>query len=80
MMDYASPTTFKYCIGHNVQGEPMYSEDTQPGMTLRDYFAAQALNGLIAQSGGTALSSDVEQGAKYAYMMADAMIAERIKL
>ena len=49
------------------------------GMTLRDYFAAVALQGLIAQSGGTALGSTVEIAAEYAYAAADAMLKERIK-
>jgi hypothetical protein len=45
------------------------------GMTLRDYFAAKAMQGLIQQ--------DVQQtdwcmsAAKLAYQMADAMIAAR---
>jgi hypothetical protein len=51
----------------------------QDGMTLRDYFAAKAMQGLLAQSGGTAHSSDVGLGAEYAYKMADAMLAERNK-
>ncbi len=51
----------------------------EEGMTLRDYFAAKAMQGLLAQSGGTAHSSDVGLGAEYAYKMADAMLAERNK-
>ena len=49
------------------------------GMSLRDYFAAKAMEGLLAQSMGTALSSDVTSGADYAYKMADAMLKERNK-
>lgn len=41
------------------------------GMTLRDWFAGQALAGLVATEGDGA--------AKYAYFMADAMLAERSK-
>ena len=48
-------------------------------MTLRDFFAAMAMQGLIAQSCGTALGSQKEGGAQYAYEFADAMIAERAK-
>ena len=47
------------------------------GMSLRDYFAAKAMQGLLAQSCGTALGSDPIHGAQYAYQMADAMIAAR---
>lgn len=49
------------------------------GMTLRDYFAAKAMQGLLAQSQGTALGSRVEAAAEYAYAMADAMLEERMK-
>ena len=47
------------------------------GMTLRDYFAAKAMQGLLAQSQGTALGSRVEAAAEYAYAMADAMLEAR---
>ena len=47
------------------------------GMTLRDYFAAKAMQGLIAQSAGTALGSSVEIAAEYAYAAADAMLKAR---
>ncbi len=55
------------------------TKSTWEGMTLRDYFAAKAMQGLLAQSGGTAHSSNVGLGAEYAYKMADAMLAERNK-
>lgn len=47
------------------------------GMTLRDYFAAKAMQGLLAQSQGAALGSTVETAAEYAYAMADAMLKAR---
>ena len=47
------------------------------GATLRDYFAAKAMQGLLAQSLGTALESDPILGAQYAYRVADAMLAAR---
>ena len=47
------------------------------GMSLRDYFAAKAMQGLLAQSCGTALGSDLIHGAQYAYQMADAMLKAR---
>lgn len=51
------------------------------GMSLRDYFAAQSLgklNLMINTDGVTA--TDYDSVAKYAYSMADAMLAERSKL
>ena len=47
------------------------------GMSLRDYFAAKAVQGLLAQSCGTALESDPSRGAQYAYAIADAMLKAR---
>lgn len=47
------------------------------GMTLRDYFAAKAMQGLLAQSCGTAPTSSISFGAEYAYQMADAMLQAR---
>jgi hypothetical protein len=44
-------------------------------MTLRDYFAGQALVGILAHSGG--FSSSPEDIAEYAYKQADAMISVR---
>lgn len=47
------------------------------GMTLRDYFAAKAMQGLLAQAMGTALGSDPKYAAEYAYATADAMLKAR---
>jgi hypothetical protein len=57
------------------QKEPLTSDCH--GMSLRDYFAAKAMQGLLAQSMGTALGSPVEEAAAYAYAMADAMLKAR---
>ena len=74
-----------------VIGAPGASQDYQ-GMSLRDYFAGQALAGLIIVSGGSdegtqAMSELTKESGKntaqiiasgcYAY--ADTMIAERVK-
>ena len=45
----------------------------QNGMSLRDYFAAKAMQGLLAADTGW----DEYDCAKYAYAQADAMLAER---
>ena len=48
--------------------------DTVPGMTLRDYFAGQAITGRVVE---TQYSVDVL--AEWAYQLADALIKERNK-
>ena len=53
-------------------GEVIDSE-MEPGMTLRDYFAAAALQGLLADGGGASWNDD----AKSAYLAADAMLKAR---
>jgi len=61
-----------------VKAEP-YSRDDQAGMTLRDYFAAKAMQGLLA-SPRTPTKDEVVTDtivAKYAYLMADAMLKAR---
>jgi len=45
----------------------------QSGMSLRDYFAAAALQGLLADGGGSSWEAD----AIYAYKIADAMLKAR---
>ena len=49
------------------------------GMTLRQYFAGQALTGLLAKYGIDNQDHFMEQVAKDAYDMADMMIARRYK-
>ena len=55
-------------------------EDTQqyPGMTLRDYFAGQALAGAMSTVGNV-LAIEFNDMVKDCYDAADAMIAERNK-
>lgn len=58
---------------------------SMPGMTLRDYFAAKALQSLVASvgqhsvglGGGSAMYGTPEIHAKSAYTYADAMLAAR---
>ena len=45
------------------------------GMTLRDYFAAKAMQGMLAENGGGARSND--DLAVIAYALADAMLEAR---
>jgi len=49
-----------------------------PGMTLRDWFAGQALNGMLSNGRFSGQNTD-EVTASVAYQYADAMLAERAK-
>ena len=51
--------------------------ETHLGMTLRDYFAAEALVHLYTHGDDT--NSDANKAAAWAYQLADAMLAEREK-
>ncbi len=54
--------------------------DGGPGMSLRDYFAAKAMQGAMAMCAGSHINSGTnEELAKAAYAIADAMLAERAK-
>jgi len=71
---------------HNRDGGPAFPGNPEcdaPGMTLRDWFAGQALAGLIQtlgarhdQDGYTDLGASVE-AARLAFAVADAMLSER---
>jgi len=50
--------------------------DSQKGMTLRDYFAGQALSSIMARQDPPQKGTD-EMMAHWAYQIADAMIKER---
>jgi hypothetical protein len=52
----------------------------QPGMTLRDYFAAAALPGIIAKLNENELPSFNETAAECAYDVADAMLEYRDRI
>lgn len=49
------------------------------GMTLRDYFAAKAMQGLIEYSGQNLPPKTPDRLSAMAYEYADAMLAERAK-
>ena len=49
-------------------------EEVEPGMTLRDYFAAKAMQGMLMRG-----YVNIEHLPRDAYAFADAMIAEREK-
>ena len=61
---------------------PTHSEKmgvSTTGMTLRQYFAGQAMSGLLAQYGIDAVSTPMEQIARDAYDMAEMMMEYRYK-
>lgn len=59
-------------------GGPLLSHpEICAGMTLRDYFAAQALSGWFANSASDLQFDLAPQMAKVCYLMADAMLKER---
>lgn len=55
--------------------------EANPGMTLRDYFAAAALTGIIAAIGSVEAQDSIKYGlaAQDSYKFADKMLAERAK-
>lgn len=55
-------------------GDPKY--DTE-GMTLRDYFAAAAINGLVATDWYQGKGMSPQNRAAEAYVIADAMLKAR---
>ena len=58
--------------------ETNQTSSIETGMSLRDYFAAKALNGLLA-SWGEHDVTDYDEFAHDAYMAADAMLKAREK-
>ena len=54
-----------------------HGNGAQTGMTMRDYFAAKALGGLIASRDARSPHFAPKDDAAYCYAIADAMLAER---
>jgi len=63
----------------NPETHPQREFPGHPGMTLRDYFAGQALAGTLAQGGVLMSGKYPESAARDAYGFADAMIEARNK-
>lgn len=57
---------------------PVSNPAQELGMTLRDYFAAKALQGLLSGSGAKTLEFQGDC-IKQSWIIADAMLAERVK-
>lgn len=54
-----------------------YADPVKNGMTLRDYFAAKAMQAAIADFSGMATHNNPEHFATFAYIVADAMMKQR---
>ena len=84
-MNDTSPFAYPQTPAVSSSGDVYYPVDGYgPGMTLRDYFAAQAVTGLIASPDflsptGLFTGGGDDVMARAAYMIADAMLAERAK-
>jgi hypothetical protein len=79
---------FIYSDERGMVGTRGYGEIGHAGMTLRDYFAAKALTGLLADIKNVQRFDEISQKemiephalmATACYSMADAMLAERLK-
>lgn len=60
---------------HGGPAFPTNPKDNYPGMSLRDYFAGQAIAGTLGTQDGWAMAPQGQ--AKWAYEIADAMLKER---
>jgi len=70
--------TDKHIPAFPVQSIYVEDQDTNSrGMTLRDYFAAKAMQGILANTGVETIDSLLALDAKRAYQMADAMLEAR---
>jgi hypothetical protein len=76
-----NPSAFPQSIAVSGAGD-VYSSDenkSSAGMTLRDYFASKAMQGMLANGSGEHSYNDYKTYAEEAHKMADAMLAEREK-
>ena len=70
-----------------IPGDVGNLEDWKHGMSLRDYFAAKAMNAVLANNGGAVQANSAcgwslcnctfSDVAEFSYQVADAMLAER---
>lgn len=72
-----------YLEDNDTTGGPAFPHPLEGsnGMSLRDYFAGQALTGVLTNLASMTpyMRSNVEQFAKDCYIMADAMLKQRAK-
>lgn len=65
--------------GPNFPAFPHDERHDRPGMTLRDWFAGQALAGIMANKVTMPCKEVYDACAELAYIMADAMLTERAR-
>ena len=70
----AFPSLNAVCTGLDSDGGERWDTEPSGGMTLRDYFAAKAMQSLVLDTNGL-----WREYATNAYQIADAMLAERAK-
>ena len=75
----AFPGVQEYRAQNQLSGQVVIEKALMPGMTLRDYFAAKAIQGIYACSGSWPNENDAPYAATLAYATADAMLAEASK-
>lgn len=62
-----------------IETAPDGSQSIEPGMSLRNYFAAKAMQAWLTDAFGDDYAPNEDKCARFAYKMADAMLAEREK-
>lgn len=78
----AFPLQYDPFVVHPVHGRihrAALGEDIQEGMTLRDYFAAKAMQGMLSAPRGKFGHRTGAAAVEDAYAIADAMLKERDK-
>jgi hypothetical protein len=73
----AFPSKSQGFVDMGAHGEAVVRYAETPGMSLRDWFAGQALQNLFRYNKSRQLISEPEDVALRAYMFADAMLAQR---
>lgn len=68
----AFPRLYDHC-------QRVRESEYEPGLSIRDYFAATALQGFLASDVAAGPAGKAEDYAREAYEFADAMLAERQK-
>jgi hypothetical protein len=71
-----NPLMFSYDVKRGIDGS---THTVVSSITLRDMFAAFALNGLMASNAVCSPAATEEVAARAAFNLADAMLAERAK-
>ena len=74
-----APATAAQEYTNECVGEPPAAENFHRGITIRDYFAAQAMQAIVGSQKVQSGSGSFASIASVAYTQADAMLLERAK-